>query len=409
MTTHLRISNDLGNGHMKIGIDNNRFILPSVVAFQRDQDLFDAVTFSSKEEEKNYMNNLLSELDVTVQSSEVRTAGRLLVGVAARKLPQSSRGFDVNDLEGKSGTDLSLILTLSTIAGYAVRNEYGRTNTIPTRVSVTVDMATALPITEGKRDAASARFAARYTKDTHVVTLHNFDHLVQVEIKFNAVFVALEGESAQYRLRRATDELANGVKADFDKHYPDMATLLSARELVESGDAMGVDIGDGTVDMPVFIDSELHVQMSSSLSEGYGNALEEAKDDLIAQRVNLHSRSELQELVTSVQPPLSRARQAKARDAVNAQLTNFGSRIVDAVSATLRKSSSSVSVIFVYGGGSTPMEPYLREVLMEKTKAFTGGDGIPVVFVPEEYAQDMNERGLRIILDVASGGDVDGE
>lgn len=399
---YIPVSNDLGNGHTKITVGGTTITEPSIIAKQRKQDLVPPVRFSSEHEQHEYMRNLLNHMDVSIQSPTVSTSERLLVGVSAFRLPQSVEGFDVNDFEGKSEMDLPLIITLSTIAGYAVVQDFKRTQEIPTHVDVISDMTVALPINEGKRNGAINQYSRRYKDNTHHVTFHNFDELITVTIRFRHVEVALEGEAAQLKLKHAPKDLAEAVKADFDKFYPELAQdpNFTAQDLVTFPNVMGIDIGEGTTDLPVFVNGQINEQASTSLPEGYGNALEEALTDLRNNNMNFNSRNELQEYVMTPPTKLDASRKQIAQKAVMEQLDLFAKHIVDGVSTNLRKNATNISAIFVYGGGATPMRYYLRELLMKKTQSFTQGIGIPVIFVPETYAQILNERGLGLILDL---------
>lgn len=409
-TQYLKVANDLGNGRVKAAINDAEIQMPSIMAVQRSQDLYDPDKFATEAQREMYVASLLDNLDVSIQSPAVKESGRLLVGKSATKLSTSAQGFDVNDLSGKSEKDLPLILTLSSIAGYAVIQQYYQDKKLPTRIDVTVDMAVALPINEGSRDGAADAYAERYTNHRHIVTLHNFAELIQVEITFRMVEVALEGEAAQYQLRYASDALANAVKADYDKYYPELAAdpefPMSAKDLTSLPNVIGIDIGEGTVDIPVFIDGALQIKTSTSDTNGYGNALEEAVRELRSNSFNVANRNALQNIVlTKQKSPTGLQRQKDAQRAVDNQLRALSDSITNVASGVLKKVSSSIDIIFVYGGGATPMAPYLRRQLMEKTKAFTANYGIPVVFVPEEYAQTLNQKGLSRILDVMVGSE----
>lgn len=399
---YIPVSNDLGNGHTKITVGGTTITEPSIIAKQRKQDLNAPVRFTSEHEKNEYMRNLLSHMDVSIQSPTVTMSERVLVGVSAFRLPNSVEGFDVNDFEGKSEMDLPLIITLSTIAGYALVQDFKRNQAMPTHVEVVSDMTVALPINEGKRNGVLEQYARRYTDNIHHVTFHNFKELITVTIKFRHVEVALEGEAAQLKLKHAPEDLANAVKADFDKFYPELADNpnFTAQDLVAFPNVMGIDIGEGTTDLPVFVSGQINEQASASLPEGYGNALEEALTDLRNNNMNFNSRNELQEFVMTPPTPLDASRKRIAQKAVMEQLDLFAKHIIDGVSTNLRKNATNVSAIFVYGGGATPMRFYLREALMKKTQSFTQGVGIPVIFVPEAYSQILNERGLDLILDV---------
>ena len=68
-------------------------------------------------------------------------------------LPLTS--FDLNDLSGKSDVDLTVLLTLSLIAGNRVKKAYEKGESLNDPLKVEVSMTTALPILEGKQAGKS--------------------------------------------------------------------------------------------------------------------------------------------------------------------------------------------------------------------------------------------------------------
>ena len=265
-------------------------------------------------------------------------------------------------------------------------------------MDVNVTMTTALPIMEGKKPNVVDQYRDRYMKVDHLVTFHNFEQLINVRIHFDLVTVALEGETAQYAIIKANAQLAQGIENDFASHYPDLAKAMNGTPINSVADILGIDIGEGTTDLAVFSNGRLNALASSSLNSGYGNVLEEAMNDLLNQGFNIGSRVELQQLLSAPTNPLRQGKKAMALNAVNAQLDQMTDRIVHEISGVLRQVSNKIDVIYVYGGGSIPMEDVLRRALMDKIKAFVGDVDIPVVFIPANYAQYLNDLGLNMIL-----------
>lgn len=399
MALKVQVVNDLGNGYVKAVINGQFVKFPSVVVKQREQDMFDPIKFKNKVDEDHYLqfSNLLQNLDVTIQSPTIKNTDRLFVGESAVRSHLPITSFDVNDLAGKSETDLALQITLSMISCYVLSKLYDTKTGLKSEYNADVVMMTALPIVEGKRNQTIDRYRERYLKQDHIITFKNFEKLVSVKLHFTDVQVSLEGEAAQYALMLASGGLKDAINADFTKHYPDLAGEVTIKTLLSAENTMGIDIGEGTTDLPVFSDSKLNAQASSSLSLGYGNALEEALSDLKARMVNFNSRAELQSFIDQKTTGLIKRRQSMAREAVSLQMEDLAQQITNAVSQTLRHNASGVDVIFVYGGGASPLEPYLRYRLQEKTKAFVS-TGIPVIFIDAKYAQYLNEMGLDLML-----------
>lgn len=400
MTEKIMLANDLGNGSMKLGFNNNEWtVIPSIYANQRQQDMIAPVKLEEQDQRDAYINDLFKHMDVSVQSPNVHTNGRMFVGQSAVDSNLLLHSFDVNDFAGKSTTDLAMILTLSTIGAKAIKQNYLANNhQLNSDVDVNVTMTTALPIMEGKKPNVVDQYRDRYMKVDHLVTFHNFEQLINVRIHFDLVTVALEGETAQYAISKANAQLAQGIENDFANHYPDLAKAMNGTPINSVADTLGIDIGEGTTDLAVFSNGRLNALASSSLNSGYGNVLEEAMNDLLNQGFNIGSRVELQQLLSAPTNPLRQGKKAMALNAVNAQLDQMTDRIVHEISGVLRQVSNKIDVIYVYGGGSIPMEDVLRRALMNKIKAFVGDVDIPVVFIPANYAQYLNDLGLNMIL-----------
>ncbi|MCC4466863.1 ParM/StbA family protein [Limosilactobacillus reuteri] len=394
----MSVANDLGYGSVKANIDGEDIKFPSVVSAERPQDIAAPIEFDTDADRDEYMKNFLNTMDVSVSSNAVKVAGRFLVGNAAVNSGLNLRQFDVNDYTGKSETDLAVILTLSLIAGKRVKEAYAKGEDLKETLKAKVNMATALPISEGKKNNAKDNYRQRYMDSTHTVTFHNFKDPITVSIEFNNVYVALEGETAQMLISSDYDGLSDKIKADFDKNYPDMKDEVAVNDLIESRNVLGIDIGEGTTDIVAIINGKANPAASTSLPQGYGNVLQEAVRVLQDQQMNFEERSQLQSFLNEKVSPLRRARQDKVRNVVYEQLEPLADNIINAVSQTMR-TAKDTELVFVYGGGSIPMEDEsnLREKLSTKLKSFSGGYDVPVVWIDKEYAQLLNELGLQLI------------
>lgn len=391
-------ANDLGYSSVKADIDDKELKFPSVMAQLRPQDVPTPAEINSDNEMEVYMNNFLDNMDVTVASNTVKTASRFLIGQAAVNSGLSLRQLDINDYTGKSETDLSVILTLSMIAGRRVQEAYKNGEDITKELQTDAYMATALPVSEGKRDNARDAYAQRYLSNKHVVTFHNFADPITVNITFKKVYVALEGETAQMIIASDMEGLSEGIKKDFDENYPELAEDVTVDDIIGAKNAVGIDIGGGTTDVVAIINGKANASASTSVPNGYGSVLQEAVRILQDRQMNFEDRSQLQSFIEEKVSPLRRGQQKAAQQVVDEQVGPLTDSIIDAASQTLRVARDT-EVIFVYGGGSIPMKSNsdLRTRLAAKVKSFTGGYDIPVVWIPQEYAQKLNLYGLEAI------------
>lgn len=144
-------ANDLGYSSVKSTIDGQYDKFPSVIAKASNINEYEPVQFKNELEEKTYMEDFINHLFVSINSPAVGLEGRYFVGNAAANTSLPMLKFDVNDFSGKSESDLAPYLSLSTIAGKAVQNYYQANEKLPDTLSVQVEMATALPVSEGKK------------------------------------------------------------------------------------------------------------------------------------------------------------------------------------------------------------------------------------------------------------------
>lgn len=393
----LKIASDVGYSSVKADVNGEEIKFPSAVATLRKQDVFDPITFSSEDEEKEYFDELINHMDVSIASSSVKTPERMLVGLAAVKSTLSSQGFNVADLSKKSESDLALILQLAMIAASSVREAYFKGEDLDKQINVTANLTTSLPVLEGKKGGASERYKDRYLNGAHVVTLHNFKSPITVKIKFDKVIVALEGETARYALGNADKKLKSEIKKDFDKHYPALSDV-DADFLATAPNVLMIDIGEGTTDLVLFTEKQIDFAGSTSLPIGYGNALEEAISQLNGEGYYIENRLTLSRVLSRPTNSLNRGRQGVYKNAVRDQLDILADQIVTGASSTLRKASDEMDLIYIMGGGSIPLqESSLREKLEGAIHALAGDQEIPIVWIGKDYAQQLNEMGLKII------------
>ena len=398
----MNVANDLGYGSVKAKVNDTKIHFPSVLALQREQDIAKPVEFDSEKEKLSYLSDMINHMDVTVSSSAVKTQGRFLLGTAAVKSSLPMRAFDVNDFTGKSDNDLSIILTLGMIAAQRVALAVENDEDLSEQLNAEVNMTTALPVSEGKKNGIVDSYINKYVNSKHTVVFHNLKDPITVSLTFNKVYVALEGEVAQLYIQNSDIKLKGLIKKDFAKNYPELATEIEVTDLVKIKNLLGIDIGEGTTDLVVIKDGKANAVSSTSLPTGYGNALQDAIDVLQTQNMNFEARSQLQDYLSQDVSPLAKRMQNKVRQTVFEQLAPFADKIVEAASKTMRKAGANVEVLYVYGGGSIPMleQTELRQKLAQKMKDFSGGIDVPVIWIDKSYAQILNEKGLELVLNV---------
>lgn len=391
----ISLSNDLGNSKIKGTINGKHFEVPSVIAPVRELDIVDPADI----EDDGYFDTLLQNLDISVASSAVSTRGRFYFGDAAVRKSNNLVGFDINDYEGKSESDLSVILTLGLIAGNRVVEAHNDGEDLSETLKVDVDMTTALPISEAKVPGTRKRYKERYLGRSHTVTINNFVDPITVKINFKNVFVDFEGEPAHFYIQNADSALKKGIWQDFKEHYPEAAKEISVDDLISAPNSIHLDLGSKTADVLAVIDGNPMLNASLSSNQGYDYVLEDAILALQAKKIFFEDRIKLQSYLARPAGPLDRKRKARVEEIVKQQISPQVPQIVKTVSKAMNLAGADVSVAWVHGGASIPMSQYsdLREQLSEKLRQFTGGEDIFVIFIPAEDAPYCNERGLVMI------------
>lgn len=299
-----KFANDLGYGAVKYKIsktDNkNDGVLKepdkisSVIAIEREQDIPNPIEFDDNDQKDQYMSDFLDHMDVTISSSSIKTQGRFLVGKAAIESRLPLEQFDINDLAGKAKNDLSLILSLSIIAANRVKEAYKNGEDLNETLKATVVMATALPVTEVKRNGTRDEYRDRYLNATHTVTFHNFVNPINVSIKFKKVYVAVEGETAQMFISFTKDKLfLSSLKKEYQKKYPDLSKKKPFEVILSSKNTISIDIGAGTTDVNVIVNGRANANISISVPYGYGSVLEDAVDVLQEKGYPILNRTQL--------------------------------------------------------------------------------------------------------------------
>ena len=339
-------------------------------------------------------------MDVSISSNAVSENRRFLVGsnAAASGLPLTS--FDLNDLSGKSDVDLTALLTLSLIAGNRVKKAYKKGEGLNDPLKVNVNMTTALPILEGKQPGKIDKYRDRYLNATHVVTFHNFKDPIVVQIKFNHVYVGLEGEMAQLMISNSTNkQLGQMIINQLKKRYPKVANSLTP-EILEKliQNSLGIDVGGGTTEWTAIVNGTTNLNVSTSLMQGFDNVLEKARFYLQTKSLNFENISQVQEYLRSDTDDFFSNNKEVVKQAITDNAISFNEQIVKQTSSVVRQIGSQLNLVFVYGGGSISLaDTSLLDDLSNKLKLFKGGAEVPVIWIPEPYAQVMNLGGLSIV------------
>ena len=399
------IANDLGYGFIKADINGERVKIPSAIATKQSYMAPNPDTISDK-----YMENFLDNMDVSISSSSVNRTGRFLIGRAASKAASRTQTFNIYSGKGKSDDDLSVILTLSMIAGQRDKLAYEANADLSKPLNADVIMATELPISEGRNSQVSKNYEDKYLGHTHIVTFNNFNDPITVSINFISVRSYLEGETASLALANAAkglkgfeilDSLREAVAKDYKKNYPERAKKYGVEEILNALNIFILDIGERTSDLVTTTLGAANPEASDSIDLGFGTALERTRQELrVRHLANFNSRYDLKEYLHRDLVGANKEKQEQIRQILIEQLQPLSDGIIDASSNILSLTANDTDVVFVLGGGSIPMlkQSNLRRDLVELLQSL--GSEAPVIGVDPKFAQWMNEIGLLIALSV---------
>lgn len=391
---------DIGNGYVKglmsfVGANGStRHVvdLPSCVVWRSNaSDVPQAATDAR-------MADLVNELDCDIASPAIRTSerSRILVGkraVASGLMPVI---FNIDATTPKCDEALSYQLILSCIAAEALSQAWSESHELPEeKLHVTCYLGVALPISDFTH--YRGRYRASLMGGIHTVYVKNFEREVTVEITFADVGVDAEGAAAQYAIvglgpefmDRALDEArAAGMPIDEEE---------TGEQVIAYDNTMSVDIGEGTVNFPVFRDGEISVESSSTISQGYGTMLDSVVEATRGFAFAPRTRKDLAEFLLKERPnPRDRQIRRKLEPYIEKATSDFVRAIEFEFTRIFSRIKLDLDVIYVYGGGASAMYDALYPVLVHQA-TFDDGLTTPIIWLDSSYSRDLNRNGLYLL------------
>ena len=387
---------DTGNGYVKGCIDGTILRFPSVTAVN-----FGRMTVPTPDDqlEEFFSRSIFNELDASFDSSMVVNKSRRLFGSRALSSGMPIEEFDVNSTKSRAEADLSAVLVLGTLAGYALVNYWNENRSLPSDIlRIKCDyFLTGLPVAECRN--FRYEYAQRYMAQKHMVTIHNFEQPVRIEIEFGAVQVMSEGEAAGYAMLFSDDSVMQSFLNSARKDGQPL-TGISVKDLKEANSTIGLDIGEGTVNIVVFTNRRFNYDISTSYPKGYSQVLLAVLERLRDEGYHFKDRKELAEFMSREPSALQRGHYDYIRTILEQEIALFASELGTQVSRIMAQAGGFVEVMFVYGGGAIPMKDALYPELMRLTETGVQGQTtFPVLYLTDENAQFMNEMGLYMVAE----------
>lgn len=397
MTIQMIAGLDVGNGYVKgiatkMGEDMSKALtvdIPSVISYKTP------VVMRPKVATDEYISALNNELDATITSNALTSAdeGRMFFGQRAIHSGESLREFNISDVVSKSNDPLSTLLILGSIASLALRMYWRDNKSLPDTLDVDAIIGIALPIGEfmDYKDV----YPAKLCNSNHMVTIRNFEKDIPVTIKFSTVIPIAEGAAAQFAI---TELGANFLQMALDGARAQGIPIdagYTGDILAKATNTIGVDIGEGNVNFPVFTDKAVNVEASSSINEGYGTVLTNVVTATRnIQGLTFDTRKDLADfMLDDSMMPGKLNRRNRLQGYIDENIKRFVNTLMVEFTRIFRKVGARTDAVYVYGGGANAVKDFLYEALV-KAVTYDDGASIPVIYLDSSYSRDLNRNGL---------------
>lgn len=385
---------DIGNGYVKgsiYGTSLSEVDIPSCVAY---------VTRTHDVKEKHVdeeIADIFNRLDASFDSPLIPDKNRRLFGFRGLTSGSPLEEFDVYSSLSKAKQPLSAILTLGCLAGKALQDYWNDNQALPDKeLNVNVRAALALPI--GEYMKFRRPYADGYLETDHIVEVHNFDKVVRINIHFEDVQVVAEGQAAQKAITAKGVEFMNAMLNDI-RLMGEPLEGITAEDILEATYIVGVDIGEGTTNFPVYQNGKFNPDVSMTCNKGYGAVLNSALERLKDMGYSFTTRKELQEYLNRG-TKVNKDKYKKIQEIVEDEIKGFVLEVVQYFRQLLQKVGTFTEVVYVYGGGATPVKPELYAALIEASKSFNAGEILcPILYLDSRYSRKLNREGLYVIAD----------
>lgn len=391
---------DIGNGYVK-GLAGVNGAQPTEIDFvsgtslrTTTHDVKTAVADIDK-----IMPDIFNNLDIGFDSTAVENHVPRLFGNRGVNSGGSFEEFDVSGATCKARQDLSAVLILGCLAGRALQEYWNTNRKLPTDIIKVrcVELAVALPITDYKDYRRI--YAERFTSTSHMVSIYNFETVVRVEILIDEVQVLAEGASAQFAIVSKGVEFMDSMLAEV-RSRGERLEGITASDILGSGNTLSIDIGEGTVNFPVFQDSRFNPDASKSFNHGYGNVLESSLERLKRKNMMFDSRKELTNAMLKPINSMNRTRLQKVHEIVDSETHGFVMEVINEFKKVMTTCGSYIEVIYVYGGGANSIKEFLYPELIETSKSYGGEDvAFPILYLDQRYSRHLNRDGLYLIAE----------
>lgn len=329
-----------------------------------------------------------NHVDVSFETSLVQDDFRHVLGTQAMYTDSVDRmEFTTGDNHSKAQQSLGRILLLGTIAAKALRDYVRIEGKLPEdQIEANTLVVVALPIDEWY---AEEQTYARELEGRHTVRVRNFDQSVTVVVNITNARVMAEGASAIFSIRDKGEAMSQALLDDTRRMGQPLEGVTAA-DVYASRNVLGIDIGEGTVNFPVYRNGEFDANNSRTLMLGYGYVLDMARRSLSG----FHSRKDLEVFIQSDPDPVNRAKHAAIVEQVGIYHSVFAAKIVKEFEEVLSYTGGSVGAVYVYGGGAGPMREVLHKALIEQADKAQPLGAPPILYPNTDFSRNLNREGM---------------
>lgn len=401
MTMRIMGGIDVGNGYVKgllVNLKTDSFDeidMPSQLStIMRANDL----PVSDIDAPDVITGDFYNELDVSFASALVPDNHRHLFGVRSLTANGSPEFFDIVGRQSKARQALSKEIILGVIAGKAVRDSFAENGKLPEpskSISVDARIALALPIDQYIKHRVG--YASGFTTGIHTVNILNFENPITVKIKFSDVQIIAEGASAQYAITAKGEPLMDAMLQDVRQRGLALEGISSS-DVLAAQNTIGIDVGEGTVNFPVFTAGKFNSDTSMTFSKGYGTVLDNALVTMDAKDMNVGftNRKQLADYLHRGPSKITAKMFAQVKSHVDAEAELFAREVADQFGRVLAVVGATTEVAYVYGGGAGALKDVLYPLLLAKVTEMNGPDSFPVLYLDSSYSRHLNREGLYV-------------
>lgn len=295
-----------------------------------------------------YEANILDGLHVRIESEALaKTIGSYAVGALAAR---SKLKYEPQPNDFKGVSDQPVILLLTSLAYEAALKFPGD------KVSVTVYLATGLPMREGKSRENRLAFKNKLKNVTHTVTFLQTPRFEgrEVEIKFEEVLVSTEGFAVYLDLIQDED--------GYDRN----------EELMDATVAIH-DLGGLTSDTAVLEEGNIIEEHCTPLDAGVSSFLDDIIKDVFTEKhYKIKSRKELVKIITTKNADkrymiTHESGPVSIQNIVDRHFTDLAKMVYRHIQS-IWQLSPGIEYCYVTGGGALILKSYLTAINNENRK-----------------------------------------